>query len=309
MSTRVRRFLIGALALCPVVGFATTFCSSPLPPPDPLTGELPAAVPPAGMELFQLPTGITHRSAGFAYRGGSFRDARDFAMTAVLVKHPKGNLLIDTGFGRDIDAQFRKMPLFFRTTTSYVKHTPAVDQLKVAGLDPSALRGILITHAHWDHTSGVPDFPGVPVLVTREERDFVEHGGWITNVARSGNAKYEEYAFEGGPHLGFPRSHDVYGDGAVVVVPAGGHTPGSVVIFVTTPKHGRFAFVGDLVWQTEGITLREERPWLLRTLADVEPQAVRESIGKLAALHARFPEITLVPAHDSRGFAGLPQLR
>lgn len=308
MQKRARRLLIGALVLCPVVVFATTFCSAPLPEPAPLVGELPKTSPPAEMQLFQLPTGVTHRSAGFAYRGGSFRDKRDFTMTAVLVKHPKGDLLIDTGFGRNIDAQFATMPFFFRMVTSYERGTPAADHLRGKGYDLKQLRGILITHAHWDHTSGFADFPGVPVLVTAPEHEFIRNGGWITETARSGNAKYEEYAFEGGPYLGFPKSHDVYGDGAIVAVPAGGHTPGSVVVFVNSPKQGRFAFVGDLVWQTEGITLREERPWLPRTLADVEPAIVRESIQKMAAVHARFPEITLVPAHDARGFAGLPSL-
>ena len=62
------------------------------------------------MALFQLPTGVTHRSAGFAYRGGSLADKRDFVMTAALVKHPQGDVLIDTGFGRDIDAHFSQPP-------------------------------------------------------------------------------------------------------------------------------------------------------------------------------------------------------
>ena len=38
-----------------------------------------------------------------------------------------------------------------------------------AGHPREGLR-ILLTHAHWDHVSGVADFPGVPVLVTEEER-------------------------------------------------------------------------------------------------------------------------------------------
>ena len=45
--------------------------------------------------------------------------------------------------------------------------------------------------------------------------------------------RYEEYGFKGGPYVGFSVSHDVYGDGSIVVVPASGHTPGSVIIFVT----------------------------------------------------------------------------
>jgi hypothetical protein len=61
--------------------------AAPLSPPPAFRGALPPATPPAEMRLLQLPTGMTRRSAAIAYRGGSFFDARDFAMTAVLVQH------------------------------------------------------------------------------------------------------------------------------------------------------------------------------------------------------------------------------
>ena len=304
-----RRLIALALASLLLALFLCTFCGSPLPPPAPLTGPLPTASPPATMAMFHLPTGVTHRSAGFAYRGGSFTDRRDFSMSAVLVQHPRGDLLIDTGFGRNIDAHFSQMPLGFRLITSYTRGQAAADQLDAAGYDRGQLRGIILTHAHWDHVSGIPDLPGTPVLITAEERRFIAEGGSLTAVARGlPDVKYEEYEFTGGPYLGFPRSHDVHGDGAVVIVPAPGHTPGSVIVFVALPDGRRHAFVGDLAWQTEGIRERQERPWLQRCLADSDAQGVRDNLLRMAAIAARFPEITLVPAHDARGFADLPRL-
>lgn len=314
---RKRRPVLWILAVLLVAGllFLRTFSAAPLDAPAPLGGALPTASPPAGMSIVRLPTGVTHRSAAFAYRGGSFGDARDFAMTAALVRHPKGDILIDTGFGRDVDAHFAAMPIGFRAITSYDKGRSARDQLEAARYDFAKLRGVLLTHAHWDHTSGLPDFPTTPVLVTAEERTFIREGGFLTAVARDfGGDHYERYAFEGGPYLGFPRSHDLHGDGSIVVVPAPGHTPGSVIVFVTVPASNgagagaRYAFVGDLCWQGEGVTEREERPWLQRTLGDHDEGAVRESLLRMNAIVTAFPAITLVPAHDARAFAGIPAL-
>ena len=309
MKKRWKRLVVASLPVGALVLFLSTFRASPLPPPAPLADALPPASPPPEMALFQLPTGATHRSAAFAYRGGSFFDKRDFAMTAVLVKHPRGDLLIDTGFGRDIDVHFRTLPWAFRAVTSYDRTQSVAEQLDAAGYDRGKLRGIVLTHAHWDHVSGLPELAGTPVLITPEEHRFVEGGGAITELARSfRGVTYEEYAFEGGPYLGFPRSHDVYGDGAIVIVPAPGHTPGSVIVFLTLPAGKRYALVGDLVWQREGITEREERPWIWRTVGDDDPGGVRENLLRMSAIATRFPAMTLVPAHEARGFVDLPRL-
>ena len=180
-------------------------------------------------------------------------------------------------------------------------------QLEDAGYDRANLAAILLTHAHWDHASGVGDFPGVPVWVTAEEHAFVEDGAWITAVARSATVRYVDYTLEDGPYLGFERSRDVYGDGAIVIVPAPGHTPGSVIVFVTLANAQRYAFIGDLAWQVEGVNEREERPWPMRN-ADSDAAAVREGLVHMSAIASRFPEMIIIPAHEARAFASLPGL-
>jgi glyoxylase-like metal-dependent hydrolase (beta-lactamase superfamily II) len=261
------------------------------------------------MSLAHLPTGIVHRNAAFAYRGGSFRDKREFTVSAVLVRHPQGDLLIDTGFGRDIDEKFALMPFWFRAVTNYTKLEPAAAQLDHAGYDRTRLRAIVLTHAHWDHASAIGEFPDTPVWVDARERKFIADNSFAARVAHSiQGVRYETYQFNKGPYLGFPASNDVYGDGSVVIVPAPGHTPGSVILFVTLPSRKRYALVGDATWQQEGIRYREERPWFTRMSADGDASAARETLRRMSAIAERYPDLVIVPAHDIRGYSTIPPL-
>ncbi len=279
-----------------------SFRPAPLPAPEPWTGPLPDASPPEDMAVHQLPTGTYDSRAALAYRGGSFGDVRKFAATAVLVRHPAGDLLIDAGFGSDVDAHLATLPSFQRTPHDL--GVTVLDQLRAGNYDLAGLRGVVITHAHWDHVSGLADLD-VPIWMNEAEERYVERdkgAAVFRDVAR--HREIHRYAFDGPPYLGFPASHDVHGDGSVVLVEAGGHTDGSVVVFVTLPDGRRFAFIGDLTWQLEGVTLRAERPGPLRMLADVQPAKVRDGLLRIIALRDR---VHVVPAHDLHAYDPIPQ--
>jgi len=114
-----------------------------------------------------------------------------------------------------------------------------------------------------------------------------------------------EYPFDGPSYLGFPCSHDVYGDGSVVIALAGGHPTGSVVVFVTVPSGTRYAFIGDLTWQLEGIRRRVERPWLLSKLADSDRDQLRQGLLRAISLTG---VMQVTPAHDRDAHNGIARL-
>lgn len=262
-----------------------------------------SAASPAEIKVFQLPTGSYETPAALAFQGGRFRDRRQFAATAVLVRHPKGDVLVDAGFGAHAGEHIRMLPAFRRSP--HRLGATAAEQLDAAGYDRGRLLGVILTHSHWDHVSGL-DSLDVPVLVTPEELRYVSGGRGdrvFSHVV--GGHDVRPYTFDGPPHLGFPASHDLHGDGSVVIVPAPGHTTGSVAVLVTERPGRRFAFVGDLTWQLDGIAHGVQRPLLMRLLADSDPARVRQDLARVAALP---PDVRIVPAHDARGYEGIPLL-
>ena len=265
--------------------------------------RLPAAAPPATMTVHQLPTGSYSTKASMALPCGSRREVLQFAATAVLVQHPAGDILIDAGFGRDVDKHQQMLPRYRHT--EHQIGDPVVTQLTAAGYDPRRLSGILITHSHWDHVSGVSDL-AAPVLITAEEVAYARKAGADT-VFQSISPGHElrEYTLDSGAYLGFPNSRDLYGDGSIVIVPAPGHTPGSVIVFVAIPTGARYAFIGDLTWRLEGIEHNIDRPLLMQLLADSDRKQVRQDRERIIAIA---DQVHVVPAHDARGFASIPLL-
>lgn len=301
------RSLLAVVAIIIVVAgacLAASFAPARLDLPRVQVGAIPPASPPPSMSISALPTGTYETPAALAFRGGSWGDTRAFAATGILVRHPKGDLLIDTGFGKNVDRHLALLPSYQRSA-----HHPGITiarQLTAAHMPLRDIAAIIPTHAHWDHISGVDDLRGVPVMVSAAGRTFIASKAKGTEVLNSlGDVRYQQYAFEGGVYLGFPRSHDVYGDGAVVIVPAPGHTPDSVIVFVNLPSGKRYAFVGDLVWQREGLTIPAQKPWLLRQLIGENSDEIKVDLARIRAAIAKYPQIAAIPAHDGRAFSAI----
>ncbi|MBP6546524.1 MAG: MBL fold metallo-hydrolase [Phenylobacterium sp.] len=292
--------------------FASAFltaCAAPAsqaaPPPLP-----PTANPPAGMTIGVVPSGSTQSSAGQAFEGGRGGDRRTFVAGAILVDHPKGKLLFDAGYGRDLAQHFKTAPALMQAIIKPQLTTPVAEQLAASGIAPASLKSVVLTHAHWDHVSGLEHFPKTPVWVSKAELDFVKGGDRSAELARRlGVANYRTFGFPDGPYLGFATSWNVFGDGSVVLVPSPGHTPGSIAAFVNTPDGKRYVLVGDTAWQTEGVDLPAQKPILARSLVDHDAPGTWAALQRLHAAKQALPDLIVVPAHDDRVWKTLPALR
>ena len=92
----------------------------------------PASLPEVTFSLIKC--GKMMSKQVFVYRGGSLRQSYESGMAAVLVRHPSGALLFDTGFGSDVDRHIKTTPLLMRVLSTYDREVPAALQLKEQGV-------------------------------------------------------------------------------------------------------------------------------------------------------------------------------
>ena len=234
---------------------------------------------------------------------GSIFNQFEMLYGAVLVRHGDNSFLFDAGLARDVDAQFAAdMPFLIKPIMSYDKGVAVVDQLRQLPELPQPQR-IFLSHVHWDHASGIVDFPQLPVWVPAAERQFVETAKppavFPSQVGLS-SIKWHTYDFSEQPYAGFPLSLDVFGDGAVVLVNMSGHTPGSVGMFVNSSDGVRRFFVGDAVWNFDAVSKLRSKFWLSALLSGEDSNEAAIVVGRLHALMQANPELKIIPAHDVR---------
>ncbi|MGY4830930.1 MBL fold metallo-hydrolase [Sphaerotilaceae bacterium SBD11-9] len=268
-----------------------------------IPADWPVARPPQGLALSVLRTG---ESAGtveaLVVAGGSWFTPRKPVHSAVLIRHPQGTLLFDTGLGREVDRQFVVNGALDRELFGYRLDEPAQAQLARYGVAAGSLKAIIPSHMHWDHVSGLPDFPDTEVWVQPTEREHAAQGHPPAFIQSqfSGVKRWRELSFDAKPYMGFAAQRDVFGDGSVVLVPLAGHTTGSVGLFLHLPSGRRYFFVGDVTWTIEGLQRPADRPWLTRTLTKVDHDTPgnRRAIVQIHRLMQRQPQLVVVPAHD-----------
>ncbi|HET7795956.1 MAG TPA: MBL fold metallo-hydrolase [Rhizobacter sp.] len=277
-----------------------------------IPAEWPAVKPPQGLALSVLRTG---ESAGtveaLVVAGGSWFTPRKPVHSAVLVRHPQGTLLFDTGLGREVAAQFAVNGAIDREFFGYRAEEPAAAQLARHGVAASSLMAIVPSHMHWDHVSGLPDFPDTEVWVQPTEREHAAQGHppAFLQSQFSGVKRWRDLRFDATPYMGFAAQRDVFGDGSVVLVPLAGHTAGHVGLFVHLPSGRRYFFTGDVTWTIEGLRRPADRPWITRTAVKLDHDKAdnRRAIVQIHRLMQRHPQLTVVPAHDENVARTLPR--
>lgn len=254
-----------------------------------------------------LESGYLESLHAFSVRGGRWETYRSGIMS-ILIQHPlKGNILIDGGFGRNVQAHFQQTPALMQKTSKMTVSNSTVDLLAAEGLNVTDIAATILTHSHWDHTSGLEDLVDIPVYLGPGEQTFLTSGhpavGAVANWADKLTIKTLPLAAD---RPTFSSAFDWFGDGSVLIFSMSGHTPGSLAVLVTADNGKRYLFIGDTSWTGEGVEWPAEKPYIAKKLADYHADNVASRLEEINAFQRQFPNITVVPAHDRRIYQSIP---
>ena len=201
--------------------------------------------------------------------------ARNMVIPCYLIRHPKGDLLWDTGVPEAIAD--RPGGVGPGGITVARKLTA---QLADLGVQPTDIDYLSISHSHFDHIGNAGKFATATWIVDPDEKAHA-----FRPAARGNAAEFGAYSALESAQVRLVEGdapHDVFGDGSVQVIPSPGHTPGHTVLLVRLAKAGPVLLTGDLWHIAESRAAKRvprfntDRAMTLRSYDAVEALAARE---------------------------------
>jgi glyoxylase-like metal-dependent hydrolase (beta-lactamase superfamily II) len=180
-----------------------------------------------------------------------------------------------------------------------------VCQLSRYGLTLVDIRRVIISHFHADHVAGLRDFPGLPIIASPEAFGSIVGLRGLAALRRAhipsmlpddlAARAVSLPAFDGPPlpHLG--PTHDLFGDGSLLLVRLPGHARGQIGALVQT-NDGPVLLAADGAWTSQAI--REQRsPARLTHFFVDDARAVGATLVALGGFAAACPKVRIVPTH------------
>jgi len=176
-----------------------------------------------------------------------------------VIKHPKGNILFDTGCNDKLIQDINYWPSGLQGLKPTNTPDVAIDyQLKKIGLTPDDIKYVVASHLHLDHGGNVGKFPNSIIVVQKEE---IQNAFW-PEPGTGGPYILGDVMPLRAPNSNYPNAQkmiqlegdlDIYGDGSVVVKRWVGHTPGSQMMTVKLKNTGLVILTGDNVYFRENV--------------------------------------------------------
>lgn len=260
----------------------------------------------AEITLSVLDTGYCTARSNFVARGTGWHEVHCHA-PAFLLQHPdRGALLFDTGYAPRILDAFAHWPdRLYKYVTPTTLGMPALLQLSRYGVQQRDVHTVIVSHLHADHVAGLRDFPAATFVVSQQALSLQQRTASLGAVRRGVLQRLfpDDFAaratvipdFGGAilPHLG--GTHDLLGDGSVMLVSLAGHARGQIGALVRSVR-GDVMLCADGAWTSRAY--REQRPphWITAAMQD-DMLALSATLRNLRAFSAARPDVTILPTH------------
>jgi glyoxylase-like metal-dependent hydrolase (beta-lactamase superfamily II) len=215
-------------------------------------------------------------------------------MRCLLIEHPIGPVLLDTGAGNKETQKF--YDIYGIDNAGTAGPTLLEDGLEQIGVKPSDVVMVINSHLHFDHAGGntakradgsiVSSFPNARYVMQRREYE------WASNTNERTAASYFPPNFE--PLHQSGQLELIDGDGEIVAgihaIKTPGHTPHHQGLLLESENERAF-YVADLIPTTAHLPL----PWIMGY--DVEPLVTLETKRRILA-RAVDEDWTMIFEHD-----------
>ena len=270
-------------------------------------GSAGGAAPTPKVRLQAATTGYTEHRGWLAERGSREAILR-FHASIFAVQHPtRGLVLFDTGVSPHLHDACRRWPMsLYRKLLPFEFHagSTAAHALEQMGLDAREISTIVLSHFHPDHIGGLRCLPPTDVVAHRTAWEAVRQRRGLAALRRAFIPGLLPDDFSRRLHLidlqapawgPFPRTHDLFGDGAIRLVDLSGHATGQLGAVLNTSE-GWKLLAFDASWTLRTIDENLRLPALFRWLADSRADAAR-SVRRIRELRQGVPECEVVLSH------------
>jgi len=217
-----------------------------------------SAASPEGMRLYVFSSGWLTLDKSGLQTGATGKITVPVAF--FLIKHPKGNVLFETGNNDKIITD----PTYWGPLATALEpgRSPdvAIDaQLGKIGVKPSDINYVVLGHMHLDHAGNVGKFPTATIVYQRDEivNAFWPKPGFGCCYITGDFAMLRNDVGQNAPNrqkvIELNGDLDLFGDGSIYIHRQVSHTPGSQMVLVRLPKTGPVVLTSDVCYLMENL--------------------------------------------------------
>jgi len=168
------------------------------------------------MDLEIIKNGYLECDKGFVTLGRGMGKIIRIPVYCFLVRHKRGNVLIDTGFSKNFEQTWGNRLSYFK---------PILEEDIVSYLKDIKINYIINTHLHIDHSENNPEFKDAEIIVQKQELEFAKDPKPYQKLAYPDKIEDLNYKI-------IDKNMDLFDDKTIQVIRTPGHTPGHQSILV-----------------------------------------------------------------------------